>query len=156
MYNYIILIYICLGNPYMMTKRLPQLSKLRLLSKGSLGFIVGFIHSDFARPHYGNDPIENESIFNVSVDPVNGLKTYRFKKPPTLILLKIRNCKRELVKGYPPGVVGIPSTSTTVNVRLPHTRKVKRMKITQFAMIPANAMTPEKLQGNIVNTRNKS
>jgi len=131
----------------MLTKRLPQLNAIRLISNGALGFIVGFVHSDLPRPHYGNIELADESIFEVSDDPVSGLKSYRFKKQPQLILLKIRNCNRELVQGYPVGVVGIPATTQTVQVRLPYTKKTVPMKITQFPIIAAHAMTPEKLQG---------
>ena len=148
---YYVLLWYIVGNPYTITKQMITLSKLKLVSKGTLGFIVGFVHKDLSRPFYGDfdGSLEHEHIFNVSIDSTTGIKTLRFKTQPTLLLLKIRDCKRVLVSGYPAGVVGIPSLSHTVKIKLPHANTKKNMRISQFWMIPANAMTPEKLQGKI-------
>jgi hypothetical protein len=135
----------------MVTKRLKALAKVRLISNGSLGFVVGFVHGDLPTPHYGNVELIDTSIFEITDDLITGVKIYKFKKQPQLILLKIRNCNRQLVKDYPVGVVGIPTTTATVHVQLPHTKKVASMKITQFPMIAAHALTPEKLQGKCSN-----
>jgi hypothetical protein len=71
----------------------------------------------------------------------------RFKQNPAYILFKVRGCKRQLVNGYPIGVVAIPLATYQATFTLPNATAQTTMAITTFPIIPAYAMTPEKLQG---------
>ena len=64
-----------------------------------------------------------------------------------LLLVKIRNCSRVLVEGFPPGVVGIPTMHIPIKITLPNTATRWTPTVDVFPCIGANSGTPEKLQG---------
>jgi hypothetical protein len=135
-----------LAMPAMITKRIPELEPVQCIANGTLGFIVGFVHqgSDIAcmTPSY----IDDDRQFRISIND-NGVVVKRFKRNPAYLLFKVRGCKRQLVKQYPVGVVAIPLAAYQAKFKPPNAKKERTMTVWTFPVIPAYAMTPEKLQG---------
>ena len=127
-----------MGMPVMITKRIKELAVLKLISNGTLGFIIGFISHD------GNKQVEDR---NFTTTLQSGIVVKRFLKIPRFLIVKIRGCTRNLVQGYPSGVVLIPPVHGPIKVTLPHNKTLWNPTVTQFPFICANALTPEKLQG---------
>jgi hypothetical protein len=83
---------------------------------------------------------------------------------PQMLLIKIRGCSRQLVDGYPPGVIGLMPYKGSVEIQTPmiyksknptpesksNTRKTWNPTLKQFPVIGALSLTPEKLQGTII------
>ena len=132
--------------PVMITKRIPELEAIKCISNGTLGFIIGFIHHGSSSPCMSPDYVDDDDLFNVTLSDDNVL-VKRFKQNPAYILFKVRGCKRQLVNGYPIGVVAIPLATYQATFTLPNATAQTTMAITTFPIIPAYAMTPEKLQG---------
>ena len=132
--------------PVMITKRIPELEAIKCISNGTLGFIIGFIHHGSSTPCMSPDYVDNDDLFNVTLTD-NNVTVKRFKQNPAYILFKVRGCKRQLVNGYPIGVVAIPLATYQTKFTLPNAKAQMTMAITTFPIIPAYAMTPEKLQG---------
>jgi hypothetical protein len=130
-----------LGMPVMITKRLKELDILRVVSNGTLGSIIGFVHHD------GSSSTTNDAYFDISQD--GDITVKRFKKLPMLLLIKVRNCEKILVEGYPPGVIGLPAIHDSVQISLPWKPFDSPWSPTldQFGIIGCLGMTPEKLQG---------
>ena len=87
-----------------------------------------------------------EEHFHAAVHP-SGVTVLRFKVSPSFLLFKLRDCNEVLVQGYPPGVVAIPNGAYDCEVKLPNAKQKSTIRVHQFPVIPAYAMTPEKLQG---------
>jgi len=134
------------GMPAMITKRIVQLEVLNCIANGTLGFIIGYADDDSIKMKTSPNIIDDDSMFWITTTEDN-ITIKRFKKPPAFLLFKVRGCKRRLVKGYPIGVVPIPLASYNANFRLPGATAKTTMAVTTFPIIPAYAMTPEKLQG---------
>jgi hypothetical protein len=90
--------------------------------------------------------IDDDSKFRITITEEN-VTVKRFKKAPAYLLFKVRGCKRQLVKDYPIGVVPIPLASYSASFSLPGATALTSMMVTTFPLIPAYALTPEKLQG---------
>jgi hypothetical protein len=134
--------------PVMITKRIKKLDCLRCIANGTLGFIVGYIMNGQRFP--SPLAVHDDTNFNIHLTE-DGVTVKRFKTAPQFILLKIRDCKRILVDGYPPGIVAIPLDGYKTKFKLPQAKKKIRMTVTTFPIIPAYALTPEKLQGVTLN-----
>ena len=134
------------GMPAMVTKRIEKLEKLNCISNGTLGFVIGYAHHGSKTTCVAPNYVDDDSMFRVTITSDN-LAVKRFKKQPDYLLFKIRNCNRQLFKKYPPGVVPIPLASYKAQFCLPGSRAETTMMVTTFPLIPAYAMTPEKLQG---------
>jgi hypothetical protein len=132
--------------PAMVTKRITELANLKKVSNGLLGFIVGFIMSHSSTPCMGPTYRGDEEHFHAAVHP-SGVTVLRFKVSPSFLLFKLRDCNEVLVQGYPPGVVAIPNGTYDCEVKLPSAKQKSTIRVHQFPVIPAYAMTPEKLQG---------
>jgi hypothetical protein len=132
-----------LGMPIMITKRLKQLEILRVVSNGTLGNIIGFVHQD------GTTTTTDDSYFELLNEGGGAFPIKRFIKLPLLLLIRIRGCSRALVEGYPPGVIGLPVFYDGVEIQLPWKPRKYPWKPTlkQFPVIGCLSMTPEKLQG---------
>jgi hypothetical protein len=130
--------------PVMITKRIPELEAIKCISNGTLGFIIGFIHHGSSSPCMSPDYVDNDDLFNVTLTD-NNVIVKRFKQNPAYILFKVRGCTRQLVNGYPIGA--IPLATYQTKFTLPNAKAQTTMAITTFPIIPAYAMTPEKLQG---------
>lgn len=158
------------GMPAMVTKRLKELEKAKTISNGTIGFIVGFICAN-GHTYYGDTPLDIELFHQKDY---GSHIIWKFRDVPSLLLFKVRNCDRQLVSGYPVGVIGIPAFQGSIPIRLaakklpapstfntatsatsaPNKNKNKAalsISIKQFAIIPTLAMTPEKLQGVTLN-----
>jgi hypothetical protein len=137
--------------PSMTTKRIENLDIIKTISNGCLGFIIGFIHNDNNVPilYTNQRALDRDSNDNYSsIRTVNGVLVKTFKKLPSAIVFKVRNCERVLVEGYPPGIVLIPLTSNTLKkCKLPGATKSKYITMEQFRIICAYGLTPEKMQG---------
>jgi hypothetical protein len=132
--------------PAMVTKRVTELANLKKISNGLLGFIVGFIMQGSSTPCMGPMYHGDDQNFHATVHP-SGVTVLRFKVNPAFLLFKLRDCKEVLVHGYPPGVVAIPIGTYECEVKLPNAKQNSTLTVQQFPVIPAYAMTPEKLQG---------
>ena len=130
----------------MITKRIPELEAIKCISNGTLGFVIGFIHDGSSVPCMSPDYVDDDNLFRVTLTD-NNVMVKRFKKNPAYILFKVRGCTRQLVDGYPIGVVAIPLATYQTKFTLPNAKAMTTMAITTFPIIPAYAMTPEKLQG---------
>jgi hypothetical protein len=132
-----------LGMPVMVTKRLKCLNILRLVSNGTLGRIVGFVHQD------GSSKTTDDAYFDLLFEGQGSYDIKRFKALPLLLLIEIRGCSKILVEGYPPGVVGLPVLHDGVEINLPWKPDETPWKPTlkQFPLIGCLSMLPEKLQG---------
>ena len=135
-----------LAMPAMVTKRIDELEPVQCMANGTLGFIVGFIHDGSTKACLTPSYVDDDSQFRISVTDT-GVVVKRFKKNPSYILFKVRNCKRLLVKGFPIGVVAIPLSRYKAKFKLPNAKAKTTMTVWTFPLIPAYAMTPEKLQG---------
>jgi hypothetical protein len=132
--------------PAMVTKRVKELATLRKISNGLLGFIVGFVLDGKSTPCMGPEYRGNETDFVATVHE-SGVTVMRFKVNPSYLLFKIRDCKDILVRGYPPGIVAIPLAGYDCEVKMPRAKQKQTLRVYQYPVIPAYAMTPEKLQG---------
>jgi hypothetical protein len=131
--------------PVMITKRVEQLQSLRCIANGTLGFIVGYIHNNRIYPSPAN--VHSDDNFRIHTSDT-GITVKRFIKAPEFILLKIRDCERILVRGYPPGVAAVPLASYKIEqLQMPGASKPMSMTVSTFPIIPAYALTPEKVQG---------
>ena len=132
-----------IGMPIMITKRLKELDILRIVSNGTLGSIIGFVHYD------GSITTTDDAYFEKSTTTDGSVVVKRFKVVPQLLLIKIRGCDKVLVTGYPPGVIGLPPLRKSVSIKLPWKPSENAWSPTlkQFGIIGCLAMTPEKLQG---------
>jgi hypothetical protein len=130
--------------PAMVTKRVPDLAKVKKVSNGLLGFVVGFVLESSLEVCLGPDYRGNNDDFFATVHD-SGVTILRFKRNPAFLLFKLRGCKDILVKDYPAGVIAIPLKPYTCKVNLNH--GVTSVTVHQFPVIPAYGMTPEKLQG---------
>ena len=91
--------------------------------------------------------VDNDDNFRIHTTD-DGITVKRFIKPPDFILLKVRDCERILVRGYPPGVVAVPLASYKIEqLQMPGASKQMTMTVSTFPIIPAYALTPEKVQG---------
>jgi hypothetical protein len=135
-----------LAMPAMVTKRIDELEPIQCMANGTLGFIVGFVHDGATKACLSPGYVDDDSQFRVTVTPA-GVVVKRFKRNPAYLLFKVRNCKRQLVKGYPVGVVAIPLGRYKAKFKLPNAKAKTTMTVWTFPIIPAYAMTPEKLQG---------
>jgi hypothetical protein len=140
--------------PVMNTKRCDKesgLDKLRLLANGLIAFIIGYIKTTNGRTiriiMSEDDPYPEDFVSQVRPD---GIVIKRFKKVPDYLLMKVRNCNRVLVEGFPEGVFQLPIMTNDVKFKLPGTKTVISFKIKQFPLIANYAMTPEKSQGSTV------
>ena len=135
-----------LAMPAMITKRIPELEPVQCIANGTLGFIVGFVHQGSDIACMSPDYIDDDSRFRISIND-NGVVVKRFKQNPAYLLFKVRGCKRQLVKQYPVGVVAIPLAAYQAKFKPPNAKKDRTMSVWTFPVIPAYALTPEKLQG---------
>ena len=132
-----------LGMPIMITKRLKQLNVLRVVSNGTLGTVIGFVHED------GTTTTTDDAYFDLQNEG-GPFAIKRFKKLPALLLIHIRGCYKVLVEGYPPGVIGLPPYHDGVKIKLPQQPGGSNSwepTLKQFPVIGCLSMTPEKLQG---------
>jgi len=134
------------GMPAMITKRIEQLESLNIISNGTLGFIIGYAHEDQTTACIAPNIEDDNSLFRISLTEDN-IYVKRFKKAPAYLLFKVRGCSRRLVKQYPVGVVPLPLAAYKASFRLPGADAKSTMMISTFSVIPAYALTPEKLQG---------
>jgi len=134
------------GMPAMITKRIKQLDTLNCIANGTLGFIIGYAHDDSIKMCTAPNIIDDDDKFRITITEEN-VTVKRFKKAPAYLLFKVRGCKRQLVKDYPIGVVPIPLASYSASFSLPGATALTSMMVTTFPLIPAYALTPEKLQG---------
>ena len=135
-----------LAMPAMVTKRIEELEPIKCIANGTLGFIVGFIHDGSDKACLSPDYVDDDTQFRVSITAA-GVVVKRFKRNPAYLLFKVRGCKRQLVNDYPVGVVAIPLGRYQAKFKLPNAKAVTSMTVWTFPVIPAYAMTPEKLQG---------
>jgi hypothetical protein len=134
-----------LAMPAMVTKRIDELEPIKCIANGTLGFIVGFIHDGAKEPCLSPAYVDDDSQFRITIK--SGVVVKRFKRNPSYLLYKVRGCKRQLVKGYPVGVVAIPLGRYQAKFKLPNAKALTTMTVWTYPLIPAYAMTPEKLQG---------
>jgi hypothetical protein len=135
-----------LAMPAMVTKRIEELEPIKCIANGTLGFIVGFIHEGSTTPCLTPNYVDDDAQFRTSVNEA-GVVIKRFKRNPAYLLFKVRGCKRLLVQGYPVGVVAIPLSRYQAKFKLPNAKAISTMTVWTFPLIPAYALTPEKLQG---------
>jgi hypothetical protein len=133
--------------PAMITKRVEMLNPLGCIANGTIGFIIGFIHDRDSAPCLSPNYRDDDSKFHIKLCDKTNVPIKRFKTNPSFILFKVRGCKRVLVQGYPEGVVAIPLSSFAAKFTLPSAKRETSMSVSTFPIIPAYAMTPEKLQG---------
>jgi len=125
-----------IGMNVMVTQKIPELKNARVCTKGTMGTIVGVVMGEE----------ETDDQFDIFFVTERRIKVKRYKKLPHLILIQIRGCKRQLVTGYPVGVIGIPYWHGSCKIDLPGKRSISPT-LSQFPIISTYAMTPEKLQG---------
>ena len=126
--------------PIMITKRMkkfPALENLKLIANGTLGFIYDIT------PNVMNGSTD-EDLFTTSM--VDDVIIKKYKLMPLMIWIKLRGVEKLITPGYPLGVVGIPPWHGSVKIQEPHVKNWAPT-LTQFAMISALSITPEKLQG---------
>ena len=137
------------SHPINITKRPKDTKSMRILSNGTLGFVIGFIRVSDNKPIMWqniNDD-DNNNDYNIR-QTLDGLTIKTFKINPHYLIIKIRDCNRQLVKDYPIGVCLLPRTdSWKININLPHAIKTLNMTVKQFPIISSYGLTPEKLQG---------
>lgn len=122
-----------IGMPVMVTRKHPKLLQADVIANGVLGTIVGIC-----------PPVDELQFDAIEVD---GATIRQFQLQPQLILVKIRGITKELVRGFPPGVIGIPPLHAPIRLnKLPNLSQAS-ITVDQFALVPAFACTTEKLQG---------
>jgi hypothetical protein len=122
-----------IGMPIMLTRKHPLLLQADVIANGVLGTIIGF-----------SPPAVATLCMNTTV---HGVDVKTFKRQPRLLLIKVRGSTSTLVKGFPPGVIGVPPLHAVI--KIPKVANLQQASVTlnQFAVVPAFACTTEKLQG---------
>ena len=72
---------------------------------------------------------------------------------PDMIYIRVINCNRVLVEGYPSGIFGIPAKRYRLKLSLPNPEGVSKTwspSDTGFNIITAYAITPEKVHGETI------
>jgi hypothetical protein len=122
-----------IGMPIMVTRKHPQLVDADVIANGVLGTIVGF------------SPPTEQLAFHSAL--VHGVEVKAFDHQPKLLLIKVRGSTKQLVNGFPPGVIGIPPLHAVVKISKIANLQQATLTVDQFAVVPAFACTTEKLQG---------
>jgi hypothetical protein len=133
--------------PSMITKRIKALEKVKRVANGTLGWIIGFSKTVTSKPIMASNIEEDNDNDYIISYTAEGVKIKRFKLTPEYILFKIRGCNDILMSGYPEGVLLIPYAAYSVKIKAPKAKEPKIIRLDQFPIIPAYALTPEKLQG---------
>ena len=136
-----------LAMPAMVTKRIDDLEGVKCIANGTLGFVIGFVHHNDKTACVAPGYLDDDSRFRLRWTADRNITVKRFVHSPAFIVFKVRGCDRQLVTGYPPGVVLIPLASYQAKFTLPGAEAETTMSVATFPLIPAYAMTPEKLQG---------
>ena len=124
------------GMPVMITRRHPMLNKADVIANGAIGFVIGFDYNS------QDNSYEEKREGKINIQQLNRI--------PDMIYLQLRRCDRVLVAGFPPGVIGIPKHKYAVKITGANPRNHSAtwtVTVTTFNMVPAFALTPEKLQG---------
>ena len=133
--------------PAMVTKRIDDLEGVKCIANGTLGFVIGFVHHNDESACVAPGYVDDDSRFRLRWTADRNITVKRFVHNPAFIVFKVRGCERQLIIGYPPGVVLIPLASYQTKFTLPGAEAETSMSVATFPLIPAYAMTPEKLQG---------
>jgi hypothetical protein len=138
--------------PIQITKRVNKLDKLKCISNGTIGFILGFCIGTNDDPIMLSN-INEDKLDNYIIRYENGIMIKTFKNVPEYLIIKIRGSEKKYVKGFPKGVLKIPLDKYTINMFLPGAKKKITMTVHAYPIIPAYGLTPEKLQGITLNDK---
>lgn len=122
-----------MGMPVMITRKHPELLEADVVANGVVGTIVG-VHPAI-------------ELLETTTCEISGVRIQKLVQLPELLLIKLDDCRRILVKDFPEGVIGLPPLHISVRLnRIPNLSQAS-VTVRQFAVVAAFSCTTEKLQG---------